>query len=99
MNTVFGQPSIRVQRTLGGSVYTHPQSEIRDRRIDVRIRMWTAPLPFELQGHFAPVASEELLKNQQPVLSAVHSRKRKLPVVKATGRPIVQAEIDDAFDD
>jgi hypothetical protein len=99
MNTVFRQPSIREQHTLGGSAYTHRQGEGGIRRIDFSIRMWIAPMPFELLGHFAPVASEDLLKNRQPAIPPVHSRKRKLPVVKTTGRPIVQAEIDDAFDD
>lgn len=99
MNTVFRQPSIREQRTLGGSVYSLHQAGSGARRIDIGIRLWTAPIPFNSQGHFAPVASEELLKNRQPAILQVHTRRRKLPVVKATGRPIVQAEIDDAFDD
>lgn len=99
MNTVFRQPSIREQRTLGGSVYSHHQSVSGDRRIDAGVRLWSAPIPFKSQGHFAPVASEDLLKNRQPTIAQFSSRKRKLPLVKATGKPIVQAEIDDAFDD
>lgn len=98
MNTVFRQPSIPEQRTLGGSVYSLHQAGRRDRRIDIGIRFWTAPITFNFQGHFAPVASEDLLKNRQPAILQIHVRKR-LPVVKATGRPIVQTEIDDAFDD
>lgn len=99
MNTVFRQPSIREQRTLGGSVYSFHQAGSGDRRIDTGIRFLTTLIPFKSQGHFAPVASEDLLKNRQPAIPHVTPRRRKLPVVKATGGPIVQAEIDDAFDD
>jgi len=99
MNTVFRQPSIHEQRTLGGSVYSLHQAGSGDRRIDADIRFWTAPIPFKSQGHFAPVASEDLLQNRQSAIPQIASRQRKLPVVKATGRLIVQAEIDDAFDD
>jgi len=98
MNTVFRQPSIHEQRTLGGSVYSLHQAGSGDRIIDAGIRFRTAPMPFKSQGHFAPVASEDLLKNRQPAIPQVPSRGRILPVVKAPAKPIVQAEIDDAFE-
>jgi len=96
MKTGF-QPPIPNQRTLGGPAYFRDESQFRSE---------TFPAPFEgaivdlnLRIHFAPVASDELMENRPKTNRPTPGRKRTLPVIKATGRTITQAEIDDALDD
>ena len=103
MNTAFRQTANREQSTLGGSPYTRQYSQFGVRESRGISGIWISTPQFtpqsKLHGHFAPVASEELLGNRRPATTDLHRRKRSLPLVKATGRTIVQAEIDDALDD
>ena len=99
MNTAFRQTANREQSTLGGSPYTRQYSPFGVRESRDISGIWISTPQSKLHGHFAPVASEELLANRRPATTDLHRRKRSLPLVKATGRTIVQAEIDDALDD
>lgn len=97
MNTFYFQPAIEPQRTLGESSF----------RLE---RRGTSPVIFEEpisrvpqtsfapDARFAPMDSEDLWTNRRPNSGSARPR-RRLPVVKATGRIITQQEIDDALDD
>ena len=99
MNATLRQTSIWNEPVLGGSAYSHQEVKTISRKISSFAEGWIVVPISSLRGHFAPVAHDELLENRRPALAATHRRKRNLPSVMATGRTIVQAEIDDALDD
>lgn len=95
MNALQYQPVIEPQRTFGESPFRLEVGGSIPQLYD----QLTAPaqLPFGPGASFAPAATDDLWANRRPVV--LSSRRRRLPVVPATGRIITQQEIDDALDD
>ena len=98
MIIISSQGSVEEQHTLGGSAYRQGSASKTRERAEMAVTS-NFHRQARTNGHFAPVASEELLANQRPTIVAEPRPMRRLPLVKATGRPIVQADIDDALDE
>ena len=96
MSVLTYQPAIEPQLTLGESPF-----RIEHAGSIPQIHKWlfkhVEQPPAVFGSSFAPAGSDDLWANRRPL--ARPSRRRRLPVVPATGRVITQQEIDDAFDD
>ena len=93
MKPAFSQPSLEAQRTLGKSSFRFEGLEF----------LGTWPVPDQQTFvrstvRFAPVADENLWANRPPAVPP-NKRRRRYPIVKASGRIITQQEIDDAMDE
>ena len=96
MKTTYYQPAIEPERSFGDSPFRLQKPEVSISTFERFVRFGVQPV---FSPHwFSPIGSECFWTNQAP-LAVLKQAKRRLPVVKATGRIITQQEIDDALDD
>lgn len=90
------QTSIHEERVLGGPAYPRNEAHVERGMAHYECGLGMVSQK-KLGNHFAPVATEEVLRNRWRWETPARNQ-RILPVVRATGPVITQPEIDDAVD-
>lgn len=90
------QPAIEPQRTFGESPFRLEPAGSMSQVFHQSITRG-GQIPFTPGLRFAAAGSDDFWANRCPAGLPAH--RRRLPVIRATGRIITQQEIDDALDD